>query len=378
MSVYSREEERAIRQQRLVNDWAKSGLVSAEQRERMLTDLTVDLRLTNQPLRLTLFVFGLVIVNAAAALVALTLAFSDALLSWLPLPGAIASVIIARFLVKEYRLYHFGVEEAAAIASVAFWVLFAALRAPEAWATTVAFAAATAGAGALFVHFGYAYAAIAATLLAPLIVFDIEQSDTFRRLVAFALLFTVFFVARERREDHDPDHPADTYGLVQAVAWAAMYVIANMKISALLSAPDGYDAVYWTTYVIIWIMPFAGLFIAIRDRDRAMLNVNIVLLIVTMLSNKPYLGAAPQPWDPILFGLLLIGGAVGMRRWLSSGPGATRAGFVADRMLVSEQELLSFAGNATVLAPGAPPAPPQESTTFGGGASGGAGATERF
>ena len=35
MSIYSRDDERAIRAQRLVRDWAASGLVSAEQRDRI-------------------------------------------------------------------------------------------------------------------------------------------------------------------------------------------------------------------------------------------------------------------------------------------------------------------------------------------------------
>ena len=48
-----------------------------------------------------------------------------------------------------------------------------------------------------------------------------------------------------------------------------------------------------------------GLFIAIRDRHRWLLDVNIVLALVTMMSNKAYLGAAQKPWDPILFGVLL-------------------------------------------------------------------------
>lgn len=379
MSLYSREDERSIRAQRLVDEWTRSGLLRADQRERILPSLKVDLRRTNKFLRITLFLFALLIINAVAGLVLVVLdsAISATTVRWLALAAAVGAMLAAQFLVKRYRLYHFGVEEAAAVAAVLFLALgFAQFS--ESFSTLLGFAGATLGAAVVFARFNYTYAAIAATLLAPLVIFDIEQSDTLRRLIAVGVLLTVYFIARERSADHDPDHPADTWGLVQGVAWAAMYFIANLKVSALLSVPDGYEAVYWTTYAIIWILPFAGLWMAIRARHRALLNINIVLVIVTLLSNKPYLGAEPRPWDPIVFGLLMIAIAVGVRRWLANGPGGARAGYVAERILMSEKDRLALAGSATVLAPGAPAAPPPDPSSFGGGTSGGGGASGRF
>ena len=77
MSLYTRDDERAIRVQRLLVDWKKSGLISGAQFERMLPDLTVDLRRTNLFLRGTLFVFALMIIQAAAALIAVMLDLND-------------------------------------------------------------------------------------------------------------------------------------------------------------------------------------------------------------------------------------------------------------------------------------------------------------
>ena len=98
-----------------------------------------------------------------------------------------------------------------------------------------------------------------------------------------------------------------------------------------------------------------------------------------MMSNKPYLGAEPKPWDPILFGVLLITIALGLRRWLASGENRV-PGFVAHRLLASEKARLALAGSATVFAPGAPSAHPPEPppTIGGGGSSGGAGASGNF
>jgi hypothetical protein len=380
MSLYSVEEERAIRVQRLLEDWTRSGLLQPQQREQILPTLKVDLRRTNTFLRITLFVFAFLIVAAISGLIVVFLeSFIDLnTLRWFALVDAAICFVLAGVLVTRYRLYHFGIEEAVVIAAAVSFALSMA-QFTDSFSTMLGFAGATLGAIAIFARFNYAYAAIAATLLAPLVVFDVEQSDTLRRLVAFMLLFTVFFVARERREDHDPDYPSDIYALVQAVAWAGMYVVANLRVSPWLSVPDGYDTVYWTTYVIIWVLPVAGLVMAIRDRHRALLNVNIVLFIITMLSNKPYLGAESKPWDPILFGVLMIVIAVGLRRWLSSGGDGSRAGYVAERILASEQERLALAGNAAVFAPGAPQAQAaEEPPTFGGGESGGAGASGKF
>jgi hypothetical protein len=167
--------------------------------------------------------------------------------------------------------------------------------------------------------------------------------------------------------------------VIEAVAWAVLYLIANLKASPWLSSANEPGLFYWSTYAAIWLLPALGLALAIRERHRLLLDVNIAIGIATLLSNKPYLGAEPKPWDPMLFGALLITIAIGVRRWLASGDNAGRRGFVAHRMLASEKESLALAGSATVFAPGAPPShTPEPPSIGGGGSSGGAGASAKF
>ena len=110
-----------------------------------------------------------------------------------------------------------------------------------------------------------------------------------------------------------------------------------------------------------------------------MLDTNIVLAIATLMSNKPYLGAEPKPWDPILFGVMLIAVAVGLRRWLANGAGGSRQGIVGERLLASEKARLALAGSATVFAPGAPAPHTHDGPPVGGGGrSGGAGASGTY
>jgi hypothetical protein len=383
MNIYSRDEERAIRIQRLVHDWNKSGIITGEQRDRMLPDVKVDLRRTNMFLRGTLFVFAFMIVQSAAGLVAVTLDLDNRyVVGVIALIAGVASYAAAQRLVTQYRLYRFGIEEAAAMAAAVFlvaagWILF---NLQYNYATLYAFAVAALLSFALFRRFGFVYAGVGAIAFATFFIFDIDQSDTFRRLFSFVFLLTVFFYSRERRQDHDWDFPADTYAVFEALSWAALYLIANLKLSSWVSTPDDVKQFYWLTYVLIWILPAAGLWFAIRDRHRLMLDVNIALAIITLMSNKPYLGATQKPWDPILFGIMLVGVSLGLRQWLASGANGTRSGFVAHRLLESEKAALAMAGNATVLAPGAPPPSAHEPPppSFGGGRSGGAGASGSF
>jgi hypothetical protein len=384
MSLYAREDERAIRVQRLLRDWKKSGLITEDQHARMAPDVAVDLRRTNLFLRGTLFVFALMIVMAAAALITVMLDLDNrVVVGVMALIGAGACFAIAQWSIVNYKLYRFGVEEAAAVAAAVFAVVGGWLLLDEQWsiATSYAFAAATIASFVLHRRFGYVYAGIAAMFFATCFVFDLQQSDTFRRLFSMILLLTFFFFSRERRQDHDWDFPADTYAVFEAVAWAGLYVVANLKISPWLSQPDDIRQFYWATYGLIWLLPAAGLTFAIRDRQRWMLDVTIVLAIVTLSSNKAYLGAAPKPWDPLVFGVMLIVISLGLRRWMASGPGRSRRGFVAHRLLESEKAALSLAGSATVLAPGAPapgPRTQEPPPSFGGGRSGGAGASGSY
>src|SRR5215213_11705258 len=157
MSVYSRDDERAIRVQRLVNDWAKSGLLTAEQKERILPELPVAFRRTNVFLRATLFVFGYMIVNSLAGLFVITLNLSEGATMYLAVAAAIGFFAVAHFFVTRFRLYRFGIEEAAAVASVSFFAIAASMAFHPTFSMLQAAIAAAAGSFLVFRRFGYVY-----------------------------------------------------------------------------------------------------------------------------------------------------------------------------------------------------------------------------
>jgi hypothetical protein len=381
MNIYTRDEERTIRVQRLVDDWTKSKLLSKEQRERIVPGLQVDLRRTNRYLRGTLFLFGYLIITSVAGLLVATLNPRDDTAKMLALIAGMVGFAIARLLATRYRLYHFGIEEAAAIAGLTSMIIAIAMLLSSTFSVFWGLVMAALGAFILFATFGYLYAAVGAVLFAAFAPFGVQSlADTTHRLIAMVLMLTTFFIARERREDYDWDYPGDSYAVIETTAWVMLYFMANLKATDWFSSTDDVRAFYWATYVIIWMIPAAGLFFAVRDRHRAMLDANILLAIGTLMSNKPYLGKDPQPYDPILFGVLLIAIAIGVRRWLAGGPNGSRSGFVAHRLLASEKAQLAMVGSATILAPGAPAHTHTDAgpAIGGGGRSGGAGASGSF
>src|SRR5208282_2193018 len=104
--------------------------------------------------------------------------------------------------------------------------------------------------------------------------------------------------------------------------------------------------------------------------------------VLTMVTNKPYLGWQRHTWDPMLLGALLIGAALFIRRWLAKGPGGIRSGFTAQRLSGKDKQWMSAGATALgMLSPNIATSNPQTSSSdvhFGGGDSGGGGASSDF
>ena len=387
MSAYQPDQERAIRLLHRVRDWRESGLVTEAQHDRMAADLETGLRRTNVFLRGTLFVFGVMIALAATGLVGVLLEPSNEMVWVLAAFAAVVSLLAAAFLIDNYHLYRFGIEEAFAVAGILFVAVavgfvFEPLGIVfDDTAVSLAFAGGAIAAFIVFFQFGFVYAAVIALACSAVVPFPVVDSDVACRLLAAATLAALLFAARLQRGDLGDEFPGDNYAVIETAAWGGIYFVLNLKVSSWLSHADEAGWFYWSTYAAIWMLPAAGLWIAIRERHRLMLDLNIVMAIATLMSNKAYLGAERYPWDPIVFGLLMIAIAVGLRRWLASGADGSRAGFVPVRLLASERERLAAAGTVSVLQPPLHPQHPPAPTgpaVGGGGRSGGAGAGGSF
>ena len=135
-----------------------------------------------------------------------------------------------------------------------------------------------------------------------------------------------------------------------------------------------HDWLYWPSYAAIWAIPAAGLWLGVRQRDRELIDVNIALALATLVTNKPYLGWPSLEWDPIFLGVLLIGAAIALRRWLARGPDGARRGFTPAQLLATDKNLLSMVGTASAaFHPHAALPSSAPNDEFRGGASGGGG-----
>jgi len=270
-----------------------------------------------------------------------------------------------------------------ALAGVTAGLLFVGLVPREAQglhAVSAGLAVGSAAAMLAYFRFGYVYAAIAAVICVAAMPFTFVLSAAAERAAAAAIFFAAAAGVRPLRLRHQDVWPGDEYAAIQAAAWLGMYVVLNVKIG--FDSVDG--AFYWFTYAMTFVIPAAGLALGIRDKDRALINVNIVAAIVTLITNKPYLRWARHEWDPILLGVLLIGVTIWLRRWLSNGTDGHRAGFTATPVKPGQSAFLAvvsavpFGTIAHAPVPHAPAthaAPPRD---FDGGQSGGGGASGSF
>lgn len=394
MSAYHPDDERAIRTGRLVEDWTKSGLLSQEQRDILMPQMAVDLRRTNKFLRITLFVFGGIILQSALGLFAVALfdVSNAAGAGVLCLLVGAGCFWLASHLVSRYHLYRFGVEEAAALSAAGLVAVGVALLIADAdlgaWPLVIGLATAAVMLFVLFRHFGYVYAAVFALVAAAALPFQFPStalgasgSEAIQRVFAVVVLAAAAAAARVTRAEHGDEYPGDGLMVIEAASWLGIYVLVNLVLSSGFSRVDRAATFHWITYAAIWVLPALVLWLAIRGRERPLLWSGLAMALGTLLSNKEYLGSPLHEWDPMVFGLLLMAIAVVMRRWLAAGEDGLRHGYTASRLVASDRDLtghLAMVSAAQVNVPVNESAPAPDPSVGGGGRSGGGGAGGSF
>jgi hypothetical protein len=329
-----------------------------------------------------LFLFTVIIVVASVYLGFVTFHLEEK-----PETGALCIVAaaicfgLAELLVQTFRLYRYGVEEALASSSAILLGIGTALASPvesDNVRIFIALAVIAIVATFLYARFGFVYAAVAAILCAASTPFTFSWSGESEHLFAASICILCLLFVRARRRQYDENYPGDDYGVMQAFAWCGVYFVLNIHLP-LFYGYSG-DAFYWFSYAATWILPIVGLWLALPAKDRLFMQVNVGLLLVSLITNKPYLKLMRKPWDPILFGVLLIGVAIVIKRWLASGRNGQRYGYTPERILAGDRRLLNVVATmSSAVRPGIPSPPqPELKADFGGGRSGGAGATGNF
>src|SRR5438034_4806789 len=372
MRRYSREAEEAVQAQDLIWEWMRSGLLEKEQIPRLSEDLQTDLRRTNNFLRLVLFLFTAIIIGASVLLLIDILHIAEDRARAMACVAAAALCFgLAEFVVAKFRVYRFGVEEALVIGAIVLVIAAVALMMSKANIDSIlamALALGAIGGFLLYLRFGFVYAGVIAIACAAMIPFPLADPIKGRHLLSAAVFLVLFVLVRGNE-------------VFQTTAWVGLYVVLNLHISPDAIIDRG--GFYWTTYVMIWLLPVVGLSLSLRARDRLLMDFSGVMLITTLATNKLYLGLPSHTWDPILFGLFLMIAAVWIRRWLSSGSNGARFGFTPARILNRDSRLMTVVSTASAAfqpkaSPSAPAVTESAKPQFAGGRSGGAGASGEF
>ena len=213
-----------------------------------------------------------------------------------------------------------------------------------------------------------------------------------QHLTIAALYAISLFIVTAVRPRHRFTYLNQKYSIAEALLWLGIYLAINLQLSPLdlaknwLAAPrtatEFSRPFYWATWVLTWCLPPVVLARGLRGKDRFVIAVGVLTAILTLVTNKPYLGWLRHSWDPMLLGALLIGAALFIRRWLAQGTDGIRHGFTAHRL--SAKDGLWMNVGATVIGLVTPnaivpgPRADNPAVRFGGGDSGGGGATSDF
>jgi uncharacterized membrane protein YgcG len=398
--IYTESAEETLRARHLLTQWTGDGSLSKEQYQRLEQDTVSDLRITNIFLRLVLFFFTMIGVAAAVALfftIFLSRPSQQTTGIFLLIFAAV-SYTAAEVAVTQARLYRYGIEEALAVCSVAFLCvgldLFFFRGIPHS-SREIQFVVPAVGAIAslwIWYRFNLWYAFPAAMIFAIFLPGYWTPSHSAQHVFISVLYAAGLICIAPIRSRHRFDYLEDAYSLSEAFLWLGIYLIFNLKISALSlpsqwwsntrAASEFAVPFYWTTWVLIWCLPPLILARGVRQKDRLIIAVGAITTVLTLVTNKPYLGWQRHTWDPILLGIALTGVALFLRRWLALGPSGVRHGFTAARLSGKDKHAMSVGsavlGLITPQSITPTPQPTNPDFRFGGGGSGGGGASGDF
>lgn len=401
MRIYPASSEETLRARRLLTDWAGEGFLTKAQYQRLEQGTVSELRTTNIVLRLILLLFTLISIGAATGLFFVVLRPSAGSAGVFLLIFAAVCYAAAEFAVSHARLYRYGIEEALVVFSIGF--LCAGMQDaffsgsyyfPKPYGLQFLVPAA----GSVFSlwiwhRFGLWYAFLAAMIFAIFLPGYWTSSHSGQHLIVAGFYTAGLIGVAAVRRHHRFDYLDDDYSLVEALLWLGIYLAINLKLSPMSlpaqwwtggtrAAAEFARPFYWTTWVLIWCLPPVALTRGLRQKDRFVIAVGAMIAILTFVSNKPYLGWPRHTWDPMFLGILLGGVALFIRRWLARGSDGIRRGFTAARLSGKDRHWMDASSAALgLVSPHSITPSPQTSSPdfrFGGGESGGGGASGKF
>jgi uncharacterized membrane protein YgcG len=204
-----------------------------------------------------------------------------------------------------------------------------------------------------------------------------------QHLTIAAIYAAALFIVAAIRRPHRFTYLNTHYSIAEALLWLGIYVVINIQLTSEYTATTEFSRpFFWTAWALTWCLPPVMLARGVRQKDRWVIAVGALAAVLTLATNKSYLGWQRHSWDPMLLGALLISVALVLRRWLAQGPDEIRRGFTAQRLSGKDKTWLNAGTTAIGVASPAlatpAPQPSSPNIELGGGASGGGGASSGF
>ncbi|MBN1545125.1 MAG: hypothetical protein JW902_00535 [Syntrophaceae bacterium] len=401
LCLYTPEQEENIFIRKRAQTWQRSGLLSEDQ--LAIIDKRTSTYLTETALffRILYFIFTWLSLSATVGLLTWLLDIRDERAFGLTFfICAIPTYGLAEYLVQRYHFYRHGIEEALVLASLGLFWLGIVLMSPDklwhhGYRPIIAVDAVLACLFSywLYSRFRFLYTALISTVALCAVPFQFSLSPLWERILLVLILGLLFLTSLKTETDNLEDFRKKRKGIIQACLFAGIYLSINLRIFAvaeswldqtpphLTSYAGLTPEAYWISYVLTFLVPTAGLYFAIKARKRALLNVAGIALVLSLATNKDYLGLVHYAWDPIILGATLILAAVLIIRWLTAGQNKERYGFTAESILKPERYGLSLPEIGAAVLPGVTAAgetTAAEPSPFEGGQSGGGGASRNF
>jgi hypothetical protein len=398
-SLYSSSQEEYIDIRLQARTWLRSGLISEDQMQAFFGETDPGLHQTNLFFRVLFFIFTLLCAGAVAGLfVWLMERAGDKLLAMVVLFFGIFYFILAEHLVKIRRLYRYGIEEALLMAGMVCFVVSFLVWIDNhhlnhrtiSVAVCLLFSVIS---FLIYMRFGYLYAALISLTTVCIIPFQLSLTPVAERVILLCILCSIFIFSLIADKGENENFRKERYTKIQTCLMVAIYLTVNLQILGLTGLlfgatgnirfhPKNYPLyLYWTSYVLTFMIPAAGILWGIKSRKRLVLNAGLVMACTTLATNKSYLGMTRYAWDPAILGIVLVVLSIMVHRWLDSGPEQKRQGFTAVNLLKPEDLGISFGDAAAAVTAGAiadqQPGVKRDSF-FEDGKSGGGGASRHF
>ncbi len=399
ISLYTADQEEKIHIRREARTWARSGLITSEQLGIIDSRTEPGLSQTNVFFRILFFLFTNTCAHTVIGFYVWIVGLrNEGSIAWAALAFGVAAVGLAEYLAGRKCFYRHGIEEALALAGMALVcssivIFISMLKVEPRFLITTGAILASACAFWLYLRFGFLYAAVLSVGFACVVPFQLSLPPASERAIVAMVLALVLLTSIRAESFESSDFKRERSATLQACLLAGIYLAVNLRLPELGKAFWAHSGMsyrpfagfpplfYWMTYGLTFLIPALGLYHGLKNRKRIVINVSLIAALLTLATNKDYLGFRHYAWDPAIFGAVLIIAAIVIMRWLANGGREARSGFTAQNLLEPENHGINLAAIGAAALPGAihanlPQASPDK--PFNGGQSGGGGAASGY